>query len=431
MPAPANSRSAVADVIVLGAGMAGVTAARRLKSAGLDVMLLEARRRIGGRICTLRDICDAPVEAGAELIHGARAQTWPDVRAAGLTVRPNSHGISAMMVDLGDGGQWLPLALLHPQTWAAFGVLRRVRAPQARDVTAQEFIERCGYRGRARQLAEMVFTSHVPGRLEEIGINGFLDDGALELETSADYRVNEGYDKLVEHIGCGLDVEFGFEVREIEWSADGVALHDAQGRTHSARAVISTVPGGVLQSKAIRFTPELPESKRTALQQIVMGPVIKLIMRFDEPFWPRRLSTLVSATGPVTLYWNVFYKATLAFPLLTAYCTGPRAAALSECGEDEVVALVVADLRRHFPRSKPRLLAWRLVDWSRDPFARGGYTFLRQGAADARARLAASDTGRLFWAGSETATEPIAATVGGAFSSGLRAAREVLCSIRA
>ncbi|HZV79494.1 MAG TPA: NAD(P)/FAD-dependent oxidoreductase [Candidatus Binatus sp.] len=417
------------DVIVIGAGVAGVTAARGIARRGLKVTILEARQRIGGRIHTLRDLCDAPVEAGAELIHGKRAQTWADLKAAGLTVRPNSHGATAMMLDLGDGARWLPHALLHPQAWRSFDVLRRLAAAPADDMSARDFVERCGYRGRARLLADMVLTSHLPGSLDEIGIRGFIDDGVLELETSPDYRVNEGYDRLVEHIGRDLDVEFGFEAQAVEWSADGVTVVGADGGERSARVAISTLPVGVLQSNAVRFTPELPQSKRDALAQMVMGPVLKVIMRFEQAFWPPRLAALCSATGPVTLYWNVFYKSGYDWPVLTAYCTGPRAAAFTGLGEDETIARIIDDLHRHFPRSAPKIEAWRIVDWSADPYARGGYTFLRPGGAGARARLAAPDTGALLWAGSETATEPIAATVAGAYTSGLRAARDALAML--
>ena len=419
------------DVVVVGAGMAGVTAARSLVRAGLRVLLIEARQRLGGRIHTLRDLCDAPVEAGAELIHGPRAQTWLEVREAGLSVRRNSHGAAATMIDLGEGGRWLPYALANPQTWHSFGVLRRLATAQPHDMSARDFIERCGYAGRARSLAEMVFTAHLPGSLDEIGIQGFIDDGVLELETSQDYRINEGYDNLIEHVGQGIQAEVGFVVRTIEWSPEGVVIGDADGRERSARAAISTLPVGVLQNGAITFKPELPATKRTALRQMVMGPVLKLLMRFEEPFWPRRLAAVYCASGPVTLYWNVFYGASGALPVLTAYCTGARAAAFAELSEEEVVVRVLQDLRRHFPRGGQKLIAWRLVDWSGDPYSRGGYTFLRPGATGARARLAASDTARLMWAGAETATEPIAATVAGAYASGLRAAFDVVKALRA
>jgi monoamine oxidase len=414
---------------VIGAGIAGVTAARALVREGLRVLVLEARQRIGGRIHTLRDFCDAPVEAGAELIHGRRAQTWPEVRAAGLSVRPNSHAISAMMVDIGHGTQWLSRALLHPETWRAFTILRRLARREARDTSAHEFIERRGYAGRAKSLVEMAFTTHLPGSPREIGIHGFLDDGVLELETSDDYRVNEGYDRVVEHIARDLEIEHGFVAETIDWSPDGVVIRAGDGRERVARSAISTLPAGVLQSGAVRFKPELPATKREALQAMVSGPVLKVIMRFDEPFWPRRLAAVCSSVGPVALYWNVFYKAKSQAPVLTAYCTGERAASLARKSEEEVLANIIADLRRHFPKGGPKLAGWRLIDWSSDPQACGGYTFLRPGAAGARARLAGADTGALFWAGSETATQSIAATVAGAYATGLRAASEVLASL--
>ena len=415
---------------MIGAGIAGVTAARALVRAGLRVRVLEARQRIGGRIHTLRDVCDAPVEAGAELIHGRRPQTWPEVRAAGLTVRPNSHALSAMMIDLGYGTQWLSRALLHPQTWPSFTILRRLARRESRDTSASEFLDRRGYRGRARSLAEMVFTTHLPGSTREIGIHGFLDDGVLELETSDDYRVNEGYDRVVEHIARDLEIDLGFVAETIEWAPDGVLIRGVDGREHAARAAISTLPAGVLQSGAVRFKPELPETKREALRAMVSGPVLKVIMRFDEPFWPRRLAAVCSSSGPVALYWNVFYKAGSEAPVLTAYCTGERAASLARMSEEEALAKIIADLQRHFPKAEPKLASWRLIDWSADPLACGGYTFLRPGAAGARARLAAADTGALFWAGSETATQPIAATVAGAYVTGLRAASEVAATPR-
>ncbi|MBV8171500.1 MAG: FAD-dependent oxidoreductase [Candidatus Eremiobacteraeota bacterium] len=418
------------DVIVIGAGMAGVAAARALTRAGLRVCVLEARERIGGRIFTLRDTCDAPVEGGAELIHGRSAPTLADIKAASLSLRPNSHSPGALLVDLGHGCRWLPLELAHPQSWRAFDVLRRLVRFHSGDISAAEFIGRCGYRGRARSLAEMVFTSHLPGAADDIGIRGFLEDNVLELETGADYRVNEGYDRLVAHIARDLGVELGFVVETIDWSAGGVCVHASDGRMRRARAAVTTLPVGVIQGGDVRFTPELPASKRVALGAVVMGPVLKLVMRFEKAFWPPRIAAVCSVAGPVTLYWNVFYGAAVDRPVLTAYCTGARAAALGRLSDEAAIACVLDDLRRHFPRTEPKIAAWRRIDWSNDPYARGGYSYLRTGGSGARARLAAADTGALFWAGSEVASEPIAATVGGAYASGVRAASECLATLR-
>ncbi len=411
------------DVIVIGAGMAGVAAGRQLAQAGVSVLVVEGNERIGGRIWTVRDFCGRPVEVGAEFIHGIGAETWPDLRAAGLSVRPSPHTRDTMF-NIGYGAHWLPIVLLHPGVWPTFTILRRLARFKPPDVSGREFIAQRGYRGRARIMAQMVLTAHLPGSIDDVGVQGLVEDGVLKLETGLNHRVVEGYDRLVEHLARGLDVCCGFTVDTVEWGAERVTVRSTDGREVSARAAISTLPVGVLKSGAVRFVPPLPESKRTALAGLEMGPVLKILLRFEEPFWPRRLSTLACGVGPVTLYWNVFYRAPDPPPVLTAYCTGPRAAALSAVGEEEAASIAVDDLRRHFPKATPRLQAYRRIDWATDPLACGGYTFLRPGGCGSRARLAAADTGALFWAGDATATRTIAATVEGAFVSGLRAASE-------
>jgi monoamine oxidase len=154
--------------------------------------------------------------------------------------------------------------------------------------------------------------------------------------------------------------------------------------------------------------------------------VLKLLLHFRERFWPRWLTNLGCGSGPVTLYWPVFYGAEDKPAALTAYCTGPRAAGLSRLGDEEAVDVVVEDLHRLFPKANPRsgLLASRRIDWTTDPFACGGYSFVRPGGTGARVELAAADTGALFWAGAATATPTIADTVQAAYMSGLRAAAE-------
>lgn len=449
------------DALVIGAGMAGLAAARELRRLGASVTVLEARDRIGGRILTDRSLCGLPVEAGAEFIHGVHAATWPDAAAASLASRPCSNTVRAMF-DIGQGARWLPVTLAHPAVWPTFTILRRIAgaareaasgsarpaaasgraaADARRDMSAAEFVDRAGYRGRARTMAAMVLTAHLPGSLDEIGIRGLVEDGVLKLETGRNRRITDGYDRLVEHIARELPVEHGYVVEEVAWGADGVRARAADGRTCEARVAICTLPVGTLQSGSLRFMPDLPESKREALAAMTMGPVSKLMLRFEERFWPGRLDTLACGPGPVTLYWPVLRGVKGDFgrggrgdgvsrspveppPVLTAYLTGPKAAADGLRSDDEALATVVAHLRRLFPRSTPRVSAYRRVDWAGDPFCRGGYTFLRPGGSGARSRLAAADTGALLWAGDATATDGIAATVEGAFTSGLRAARE-------
>ncbi len=415
-----------ADVIVIGAGMAGVTAARELARHGLAVAVVEARDRTGGRMYSVRDFCGAPVEGGAEFVHTGDAEIWPEIRAAALAVRPCPLARNSMF-NLGGRTLWLPWILLQPGVWPSFPILRRIRRIGSQDMSAREFIERHRFRGQARIMAEMTLTAHLPGSVDEVGVRGLVEDRVLKLETGSYHRVADGYDRLPTYIGQGLDIHLGFVVETICWAPDGVRVVASDGQELSARAAISTLPFGVLKSGAVRFVPELPEHKRSTFAHLEMGPVLKLLLHFKEPFWPRWLTNLGCGTGPVTLYWPVFYGANDLPAVLTAYCTGPRAAHLSGLGEEAAVDVVLADLQRLFPKADPRqmLMAWRRIDWATDPFACGGYTFLRPGGSGARVRLAAADTGALFWAGAATATPTIADTVQAAYLSGLRAAAEV------
>lgn len=419
----------MADVVVLGAGMAGVTAARALTQGGLDVVVAEAGDRVGGRVHTIRDLTGSPVEAGAEFVHGNGAATWQDVRAAGLRTQPTPYAWS--WLHLGGATRWLPFQLAHPGVWRSFDILRSIRRDRDRDESAAELIARKGYRGRARELAALTLTAHLPGGVDEVGVAGLVADGVLHLENGLNHRVTSGYDLLPAHIATGLDVRFGFRARRIAWAADGVEVTGADGATLRARAAVSTLPHGVLTRGEIEFEPALPDAKRDALRRMASGPVTKVLMHFEDRFWPVRADQIVCGSGPVTLYWPTSFR-TDGPPVLSAYATGPRARGLSDAGADRALEIVLDDLVRVFRGSRPRstLRDWRFVDWTTDPNALGGYTFLRPGGVGARERLAAPTTGALFWAGSATESRPVAATVEAAYLSGLRAARQASFHLR-
>lgn len=418
------------DVIVIGAGMAGVTAARELVRAGFSVVVVEARERIGGRIWTLRDFCDGPVEGGAEFVHGRHAATQAEVREAGLHLRV-SPPFRRTAFNLGGATRWLPLSVLHPGAWACAGMRQKIARTGPPDLSVREYMDKRGYRGRARMLTEMTFLQHLPGNADEVGVLGFIDDGVLDLQTRLNHRVVEGYDSLPRALANGLDIRLGCPVETVFWDAKSVRVRFGDGREIEAQAAISTLPVGVLRSDAVRFVPPLPEPKQQALTQIVMGPVLKMLLRFNERIWPGWTELIACGTGPVSLYWSVFRGVEGRPPVLSAYCIGPRAAKLSKVSEDEAAEIAITDLQRLFPKADPRraLVSCRVVDWTNDPFARGGYTFLRPGGRGARARLRAADTGALFWAGAGSESQPISEIVEAAYLSGLRAAAEARATL--
>ncbi|HUF84702.1 MAG TPA: NAD(P)/FAD-dependent oxidoreductase [Acidimicrobiia bacterium] len=415
--------TAPADVLVIGAGMAGVTAARECARAGLDVIVVEAQDRVGGRVHTARDFCEHPVEQGAEFIHTAEADTWPEVRAAGFeTTRCNPADGYLMSI----GGVRSPELWSDPSLARLGDMLTEVEQWDGPDVTAAELMAGKELEGVARAMADQMLTIHPLGDADQLGLHGLRDDRVVDLERGCDWRVAAGYDALPRHIAEGLDVRLGWEVRAARWSADAVTVTSVAGEELTARAAVCTLPVGVLKSLAVQFEPDLPASKWRALNGLEMGPVLKILYRFDEAFWPEDL-TMLGCDGPVRLYWTPLYGRDDAPAVLTAYVSGHRARALSAMTEANAAAVGLADLDRLFPDARPSrgVQEYRRIDWCTNRFTRGGYSFVRVGGAGSRAALAAPDTGALFWAGDATSTTTIAAVVHAAYASGRRAAAEV------
>lgn len=413
------------DVVVIGAGMAGVTAARDLRDAGLAVVVVEAQERVGGRMLTSRDFCEHPVEHGAEFIHTAEADTWPEVQAAGFeTIRCEPADGYLMSVD----GRRSPELFSDPSLARMRNLLDALERYDGPEMSAAEWIDGRGLEGVARAMADQMLTIHPLGDLDQLSMLGLRDDRIVDLERGTDWRLAAGYDALPAWIAEGLDVRVGWRVAGVTWRAEGVSLRAHSGHEISAAAGVCTLPVGVLKSGAVRFEPDLPASKWRALGGLEMGPVMKLVFRFAEPFWPETL-TMLGCDGPVRLYWTPLYgRAGDDVPaVLTGYVSGHRARALSALTDRDAIAAGLADLDRLFPEAKPSQLVRdaRRVDWCTNPNTRGGYSFVRLGGAGSRAALAAADTGALFWAGDGTTTTTIAAVVHAAYATGRRAAGEV------
>ena len=226
--------------------------------------------------------------------------SWGDVRAAALRVQPVPYSHS--WFTSGGDTRWLPLHLLHPGVWRSFDILWSLNRLRGDDTSAASFIAEKGYRGRARELAQLTLTAHLPGGVEEVGVRGLAADGVLRLEEGVNHRIIDGYDLLAQHVATGLDIRFGCKVAKIAWGTGGVEITLQDGRTFSGRVAITTLPHGVLASGIVAFEPSLPESKIDAIKRIATGPVAKVLLCFDERFWPRQMAQLICGTGPITLF---------------------------------------------------------------------------------------------------------------------------------
>jgi monoamine oxidase len=424
------------DVIVIGAGAAGLAATRAVQQAGSDVLTLEARDRVGGRILTDHTLVPYPVELGAEFIHGEHVHTWELARSAGL--RTTEVFSDAERYLLYVGGELLSLRDVEAGKHAG--------TARALSLTGQDVMD--AVKERLRQdrpdldVASLLRTLGIPadtdfGRIVEGSYQGLNAADPPELSAFSlheadyaddgdrDFRIDDGYSAWLNLFARDLPVRLSSPVELVRWQRNGVELVTRRGEVFRARRVIVTLPLALLQAGRPRFRPGLPPEKCRALEQLGSGPVTKILLRFDRPFWPANMER-VSTPLHARFFWRTGAGRNNELPVLTVYTGASAARVLNRLGPEGAVRAVVADLRTIFGLPyDPAVAAFRFVDWSADPFAGLGYSFVRPGGVGARALLAAPTEGVLFWAGE--ATNPARpATVHGAVESGIRVAEEVL-----
>jgi monoamine oxidase len=234
-------------------------------------------------------------------------------------------------------------------------------------------------------------------------------------------------------------------VRRIAWSRGAVAVEASAPTgavTIRARALIVTLPIGVLRNAgdetAVRFEPVLPAAARDALDFIEMGPVVKIVLRFATPFWERvrdgryrDAGFFRSSEGPFPGFWTQY---PIGGNIIAAWAGGPRAAALGGATEGELAHSALEEFGTILGApdlARSEFTSAAMHDWNRDPFARGAYSYVRVGGANARATLALPVDDTLFFAGEATSTDGQGGTVNGALQTGARAARGAAAALGA
>ncbi len=415
-----------AEVAVLGAGMAGLAAARALHDEGVEVVVLESRDRVGGRIWTDRAFAPGvPIELGAEFVHGEHVVIWRLIERLGLETRRWPKGDESRVRLAGGRSATMADAVRDDPELAA---TRRWRLPPELPPRPNEdvrsYLLRAGFSPAQLRYVQRWFANAVGESAHLLSAAAMLE--ILEGQREAgheDHRVTGGYDRLPRALAEGLAVRTGVRVAVVEHGAGGVTIHDADGSALRAEQAIVTLPVGVIRSGAVRFAPELPDAKRAAVGALAMGPVIKLCYLFDEPVAEASIMAIYTDQRP-PMWWSPSWGRPGEMQAWTGFVSGGAAIELLDLGPDAALDAALAALGRELGRPLPPPLARRLVDWPGDPDARGGYSVLLAGREGAREALAAS-TPPLFWAGEASEPEARAATVHGAYLSGLRAAAEV------
>jgi monoamine oxidase len=401
------------DVVIVGAGCAGLAAAKRLRAAGVSFLVLEAMDRIGGRALTTSDDFGVPFDIGCAWLHAAdRNPFFPEAVAAGCTLQHHDTGLD--------------------QLW--FGKRKATAAEMAAEERAAVELAACieAHKGSSDRLSTLVEACH--GLRVSATFAGPMDFGADDDEISVtDYRAAadldpnyltlEGFGTLIHQWGAEVPVRLSTPVRRIRWDGPGVQVETDQGAIR-ARAVIVTVSTGVLAFEDIAFTPDLPERHQEAIFDLPMGLLTKVPLQIDgtrlglRPFD----DVLIERHARHDLYF-------LAFPfdldLLVGFVGGDFAwemeaagvAAAVEFATDRLVDCFGSDARRAVRKGT-------MTNWSANRHVRGGYAAARPGKAHAREVLK-DPVGERIWFAGEALAGGLKQTAAGARLSGEAVAGQV------
>jgi monoamine oxidase len=426
------------DVIVVGAGVAGLAAAGELGRRGFRVTVLEARDRIGGRVRSVKPRgWTAPVELGAEFIHGGNRPLRRLLKQAGVHAEPvnvpmwwhESGNLEAM-----------------PDFWPRLARVARRIPWRDHGWSFARFLRE--YRDRIsprdRRMMEQYIGGFNAAPLDEISAHVLRADRAGA--TLDDLKIRGAYARVPAALRANwprgkIELHLRTVVQAVEWRAHSVSVRiHGSGKIFQARAAIITVPLGVLQAGAIRFLPALG-AKQKLIQRLGWGHAVRLVLRFRPGFWSapflpavlrgthgRNFGFINAAAQPVPTWWALSPPA----PVLTGWAGGDAALRLERGGERVVRERALRSLAAILGTTAAHLRGWLLDfqwhDWRRDPFARGAYSFTKVGLEDGGERLAEPIADTLFFSGEATASEP--GTVHGALESGLRAAKAVRKAIK-
>jgi monoamine oxidase len=423
---------------VIGAGVAGLAAARRLTAAGRRVAVLEARDRIGGRIHTLRP-AGRPVELGAEFIHGESNALWPLIRQAGLDTLP----IGERHEGLRDGRP-APLPDLHAPLER---IIASASGPGPERLLSEVLDERL-LAGDDPQSLAMV-RGYVEGfhaaDARRFGMQALAENQAAEDEDGEDaFVLPDGYDRIPERIleqsdRARLDLRLSTTLLSLRWRRGEVtaAIRTPDGGAGEMRArqAVITLPLGVLKAPrgapgSISIDPEPPDWSR-ALGALEMGAAHRIVIRFDKPWWVRPGNPPVSFVyGPASAFPVWWTSPHDDEPRLTGWSGGPRAVSLAGRTPDVIRQAAADSLAVLFgPDARAAMRSVRGIhyhDWVTDPLSLGAYSYGGVGAKAARELLSGPVEDTLYLAGEAFAGGGRNATVHGALTSGEWSAEQVL-----
>ena len=421
------------EVLIIGAGAAGLMAARELSAAGKKVAVLEARSHMGGRAHTIADDrFSIPVELGAEFVHGQLPLTLKLLQEGHIPY----HKVAGSLWRATNGQLEKEAGFIEH-----YNELLQQLQSLTRDISVADFVQQyLGDEKWAETRASL--KSYVEGYYAADTAKASTFALRQELTTSddVDYRIEGGYRQLINFLGerCrshGCRIFLSSPVTHIHWQKGNISVK-ANGTTYTATKAIITVPLGVLQAlendvNYIHFSPTIND-KIAAARQLGFGSVIKILLQFKDVFWNEKglqqMSFLFS-TEPIPTWWTQYPN---DIPLLTGWLAGPSAARFKNRSEEEMLQKSLLSLSHIFDMPatvlQQKLVASHIADWGTDPFCNGGYAYQTVNGAALRQQLKEPQENTLFFAGEAFLEGPEIGTVEAALASGREAAAQLLAA---
>jgi len=408
-------------VIIVGAGAAGLYAAKKMKEHGAEVVILEASDRIGGRIRKLDGFADFGIDLGAEWIHGHKALSRNLAQSAGFSV----------FEDQSDTRYWIDGNMLGSVPSSEVEQLRRIlegeQSYSGPDISLRD---------RATQLG--LPESHA-GVLEALaGLYGTRSSLLSLKYTPREYEnwsagtkdfkfARTQFDFLHEVVAASVkdDVITNVPVTSVNYSGNTVSVTTLDGTVHEADCVLVTVSLGVLKAGLIDFSPSLPDEKLDAIQSVGIDAGMKVFLKFSQNFWDR-LSIIGATVCPA--YYDAGLGKGGSDHVLGAFLMGEKAAYLSALEEAAIPELLAELDSIYNGQATATFQDARIMNWLREPYVLGAYSFSSLGIGNKRQALATSVNDRLFFAGEATHTEGHFQTVHGALETGEREFERILAS---